>query len=206
MHNRVCRIWEENGLDCPFAPFLDKDTPEEDRHDDPERLMVPARRERDRVQGTVNAIFQNAFEPEHMQRGLRRAAIMQGRGELSSIPNLARVIDLAKFDRFKLTGRGHEAIMAALAAIAIMTVSRAMQRTGFGSGLVQGMTSTQRVAGQLNKLGKGVARVHNPSRGRVGGFIVNDAARLKALFNMPLRRRFEGKTFVQSGPPGGGPK
>lgn len=192
-----CDRFRVFGLRCPFGGLKedeeDEDEEEEEEGQKAERvpLMLPARRRSDAdAQRELRNVTDIAVAPKELREALERLAAIKQRGAMRSIPELP------------FGGRGHPETFAALAAIALMTVFRALRKSGFGAGLRAVRIGEKHVS-------KGFSRVVRPQAsagpGRTmgrGGLHVNAAADLRnLLFGRKQRRRGGGVI-----PPGGGPK
>lgn len=160
-----CDRFGAQGVDCPFRQFKeDEDEPDEEEDRMPVPIAIPGRRA-----GEVREplIFPHA-QPDFVKR-LEQMAAFQNLGELQSVPDVP--------GRFRLTGRGHEATMAGLAAIVIMQTMRALRSGGFGNISRSVRTSEQRAAKAL----KGLTRfTGSPGQGRPlgagrGGFLLKES-------------------------------
>lgn len=192
-HGHECDRFRLQGMECPFVRAReDADTDDDDRRSFPRfPLAVPARREQE---GRSPLIFPHQ-QPEFVKR-LEQVAAIQTQGGLQSIPAIGRMLGEVPVDRLALSGRGHEATLAGLAAIVIMLTSRALRSSGFGTGLQAVRISEQRAAKGLSKVvqqsrfGGGPAR----SQGR-GGFLM-PADKFRAVVRPPRIKRRPGGGLV----------
>ncbi len=182
MAKHMCRVWWKKGLDCPFAR-LHEDDDEDDPDSDDIPIAIPARKQREgRLDNLsqLNAIFQNIGEPEHLQRGLREAAFTQERGGAPFLPKIGKILDELPVERLRFTGRGHEGIMAALAAIVIFQLSKQLASSGFLRTSLMGSRLNARAATQFSQLTQPTGRGSARTQGR-GGFHVNAADQLRRM-------------------------
>ncbi len=165
-----CDRFRARGMVCPFSRFEEdeEDDPDEDEESDAaERripLALPGRRERDAdiEQRQAPLMFPHA-DPEFRKR-LEQMAAFKNLGDFPFLPRLPQMTPDVP-GRFRLTGRGHEAVMAGLAAIVIMQTIRALRSSGFGLTPRLVGISEKRAGSQL----KGVTRL-SPGEGRpLGG-------------------------------------
>lgn len=160
------------GLPCPFRRFVEDDDQEPDEEDEGDELqipfMMPARRAKEKELARVTTL---AVAPKELREALERMAAFKNLGGLPSLPD------------FPLQGRGHPAIISALAAIALTVVFRTLRRAGLGQGSQLVRVGERRVAQGLSK----VARPPR-SQGR-GGIHHNAAADMRRLLGFGPRRR-----------------
>lgn len=190
--HECARFWA-NGLDCPFGDeqLDDDDDDTEEGERDVRDLALPARKRNSRSQsqrmGQLNNILTIAHSQEEMREKLK---VIEGERIAAIVPGGEALLQRLLESGLNLSGNRlfQASAMAALAAAFFR-----LRGTGLMKGLPTVRSLERPVTKGLGKLSGGSGITTQQGTGGRGGFHVDAAAEIKALFGDRARRRVEEK-------------